>query len=722
MMTTTKTINRLIDEKSPYLLQHAHNPVDWYPWGEEAFDRARAENKPVFLSIGYSTCHWCHVMEAESFEDKAVAALMNDAFVAIKVDREERPDLDNIYMDVAMRMNGSGGWPLNVLLTPDQKPFFAATYIPKENRFGMMGLIALTERVRDLWRDTPDNLLQIADKITAAVRLANAPEEGETPESGSALDADALQLAYDRLYVRFDPERGGFGDAPKFPTPHHFTFLLRYWARTGDPEALDMVETTLRAMRRGGIYDHVGFGFHRYATDAEWLVPHFEKMLYDQAMLAIAYTETYVATGKPEYAQTAREILDYVLRDMRAPGGGFYSAQDADSEGVEGKFYLWSEAELRQALSRSDADFVMSTYNATPEGNFSEEAGGQCLGTNILHLSPPFGQDKEPWSVSPRWEPIRQALFAAREKRIHPHKDDKILTDWNGLMIVALAKAAQALDEPDYANAARDASEFVLSTLTDENGRLLHRYRDGEAAIQGTVEDYAFLTWGLIELYQATFETRYLELALHLQDQLVTHFWDDAEGGFFMTPDDGETLLTRPKVIYDGAIPSGNSVAMLNLLQLARMTGRMDYENRAELLSKAFAGDVLRVPAGYTQLMVALDLAVGPSFEVVIVGQPGAEDTEAMLAALRGVGEQRGAREQRGVKEQRGAGEQRRTYVPNKVVLLRPPGDGAPIAHLAEFTQPYGQLDGKATAYVCRDRQCQLPATDVETMMALLET
>jgi uncharacterized protein YyaL (SSP411 family) len=675
--------NHLINEKSPYLLQHAYNPIDWYPWGEEAFEKARAENKLIFLSIGYSTCHWCHVMENESYNDEEVGLLMNETFIAIKVDREERPDIDSIYMDVAMMLNGRGGWPLNIIMTPDGEPFFAITYIPKETRFGQKGLLELIPQVQDLWVNKTEDITSLAERVTDALKAA------EDNTSGPALDLNMLDTAYDQLAGQFDPVHGGFGDAPKFPTPHNLLFLMRQWQRTGDEQALAMVETTLQAMRQGGIYDHVGFGFHRYSTDSEWLVPHFEKMLYDQAMLAMAYTEAYLIAKDPLYEQTAREIFTYILRDMTSPQGGFYTAEDADSEEEEGKFYFWTEAEMREILSPKDADFVISEFNLTTEGNFKDEVSAKRTGNNILHLSELSGDS------ALRWEPIRQALFEVREQRIHPYKDDKILTDWNGLMIAALAKASQAFDEPIYAEAAVDAADFILANLQDENGRLLHRYREGEAGIQATLDDYAFLTWGLLELYETTFGVRYLQAALRFQEQLITHFWDDS-GGFYMTADDGEALLIRPKKVYDGAIPSGNSIAMLNLLRLSRMTANIEYEKYADSLGKAFAALVQRAPMGYTQLLSAVGFAVDTSFEIVIVGEPGAEDTEAMITALRGV------------------------YVPNKVVIMRPQGDDAPIIQLAEFTQSHHSLDGQATAYVCIKTYCRRPTTDVEVMLSQL--
>ncbi|MGH7890123.1 MAG: thioredoxin domain-containing protein, partial [Thermodesulfobacteriota bacterium] len=477
-----KKPNRLISEKSPYLLQHAHNPVDWYPWGEEAFVKAKNEDKPIFLSIGYSTCHWCHVMENESFEDEEVAKLMNDAFVSIKVDREERPDIDSIYMTVCQMLSQGGcGWPLNIIMTPDKKPFYAATYIPKENRHGRAGMLEFIPRIKEIWKTQRDNVLDSADQITSAIRQAS---QVSNEKKGKELDGSTFEKAYDQLAQNFDTVHGGFGRAPKFPTPHNLLFLLRCWKRTGKDKALEIVEKTLSAMRRGGIYDHVGFGFHRYSTDPEWLVPHFEKMLYDQAMLSMAYIEGYQATGNRDYEKTAREIFTYVLRDMTSPDGGFYSAEDADSEGEEGKFYLWTEDEIRKVLNKEESDLVMKVFNVEKGGNFSDEATGRKTHSNIFHLSGSLSDaasllNLEREQLERRIETAREKLFSVREKRIHPHKDDKILTDWNGLMIAALAKGASAFDEPKYAEAAGRAVGFILSRMQKSDGELLHRYRDG---------------------------------------------------------------------------------------------------------------------------------------------------------------------------------------------------------------------------------------------------
>jgi len=684
--------NRLVFEKSPYLLQHASNPVNWYPWGEEAFRAAREQGKPIFLSIGYSTCHWCHVMEHESFEDDEVAAVMNAQVIAIKVDREERPDIDNIYMQVCQAMTGRGGWPMTILMTPDKVPFFAGTYFPKNGRFGREGLMELIPRLGEQWRNNRDQLIASGQKILSRL----APRTGKRP--GVELGEDVLTLGFKQLSRGFDSNNGGFGRSTKFPTPHRLSFLLRYWRRSGDPDALKMVEQTLRAMRNGGVYDHIGFGFHRYSTDAHWLVPHFEKMLYDQAMLVIAYVEAYQATGKEEYAQTAREVLTYVLRDMTDPLGGFYSAEDADSEGVEGKFYVWSADEIKKVLG-DDADLFMQVYNIRPQGNFSNPHTPPA--SNILHRTQSWselaGQLKiEEATLRRKLEASRVKLFGVRERRVHPYKDDKVLTDWNGLMIAALAKAAQALDAPQYAVAAQRAADFIWDHVRDSRGRLLKRYRAGESALPAHVEDYAFMVWGLLDLYEADFDVRNLKRAITLNDQLLKHFWDDSAGGLFFTADDSEALPIRSKEVYDGAIPSGNSVAMLNLLRIARITGDASMEEKAAAIGRAFSSQVSRGPSAYAQLLCALDFGVGPSYEVVIAGSSKSSDTEAMISALRKV------------------------FVPNKVLLFRSVEDAAAIAEIASFTKNQKAQKGQATAYVCRNQKCKLPTTDPAVMVANL--
>jgi uncharacterized protein YyaL (SSP411 family) len=688
--------NRLINEKSLYLLQHANNPVDWHPWGEEAFEKARILDKPVFLSVGYSTCHWCHVMAHESFEDLDVARLMNDAFVSVKVDREERPDIDSTYMTAAQLMTGSGGWPLTIIMTPDKKPFFAATYIPKESRQGRVGIMDLIPRVTQIWKTQRENVISTSEKLTSQLKLASLPT------SGNALDAGVLDEAFRQLSERFDPVSGGFSGRPKFPTPHNLLFLLRHWKRTGDEKALAMVELTLQKMRLGGIFDHLGFGFHRYSTDEKWLVPHFEKMLYDQALLAIAFAEAYNATKKEEYKETAGEILTYVMRDLRSSEGGFFSAEDADSEGVEGKFYLWTVDEIRGLLPRGEAESFTRVFNVELDGNYFDEATKRRTGKNILYLTKPLSEISVELDISLsdlkiRLETSRKTLLKEREKRVRPGRDEKILCDWNGLMIAAFAISGRVFDDEGFVDAAKKAADFMLGAMVEPNGRLLHRFKDGEAEINGFLEDYAFLVWGLLELYEATFVPEYLSHAIALTELMIEYFWDEKDGGFYHTPDDGEKLLLRKKEVYDGAIPSGNSAAMLNLLRLSRVTGNSDFEVKAEAIGKAFSKTVLQYPAGYTHLMSAADFMVGESHEIVIVGDPDTPDTKAMIKAL--------------ISE----------FIPNKVVIFKAAGEEkSEIGKIAEFTKEHTAIDGKATAYVCSNFSCKKPVTDPEEMLRLL--
>jgi hypothetical protein len=601
--------NRLIDEQSPYLLQHAYNPVDWHPWGEGAFEKAGRENKPVFLSVGYATCHWCHVMAHESFEDPEAADLINQNFVPVKVDREERPDIDTVYMKVCQMITGRGGWPLTVFLTPDKKPFFAATYIPRQGRFPQTGLMELIPRMREIWTTQPEKVRQSASEVLQHLQRAEGDTRGGFPEPS------LLDRAAGAYRDTFDPENGGFGSAPKFPSPHNFLFLLAHYRRKQEPQSLDMVETTLRAMRRGGIFDHLGYGFHRYSTDREWLVPHFEKMLYDQAMLALAYLETHQATGDELYAATAREIFTYVLRDLRSGEGVFCSGEDADSEGVEGKHYVWSEAEIRELLTSEEAEAVIGIYNVRQQGNFRDEATRELTGANILHrLQGDPARIAQGLGLSP--EGLRELLdraesklLAAREKRVRPLLDDKILTDWNGLMIAALARGGSTLSEPGYTEAAERAARFLLQTMRNERGELLHRYRGGESGIQAFLDDYAFLAWGLLELAAATGNAEYRREAKGLTDAMLEHFWDRERGGLFFTADNAETLLIRPKDLFDGAIPSGNSAALYDMLRLIREgeDGSLSRLSREQV--QAFSGTVQNIPTGFSFYLCGLDLA-----------------------------------------------------------------------------------------------------------------
>ena len=690
--------NRLKDEKSPYLLQHAENPVDWYPWGEEAFERARELGRPIFLSIGYSTCHWCHVMERESFEDAEVAELMNESFVSIKVDREERPDIDNIYMTVCHVISRKGcGWPLNIVMTPGGEPFFAGTYIPKENRYGRVGMKELVPAVKELWENSREEALESARQITDAVRSLGDSLRGT---GAPPLDGKTLDQAYGYFLSAFDPDEGGFGKAPKFPTPHNLMFLLRYYGRTGKDASLRMVERTLLSMGRGGIYDHVGFGFHRYSTDSRWLVPHFEKMLYDQALLAITYTEAWQITKNPFYEKKAREILEYLIRDMTSPEGGVYSAEDADSEGEEGRFYLWTVGEIEELAGAEDAELLSDVYNLSRDGNFTDEATGEQSARNIFHMKESLADTAARRGVPSealerKLEDLREKLFARREKRVHPYKDDKVLTDWNGIAIAAFSKAAAAFGEKRYSDAARGSIEFITRNLV-RDGRLLHRYREGEAGITASVDDYAFFIWGLLEYYESVFDEKYLALAVSLCRDQFEHFWDEEFAGFFFTADDGEALITRQKEIYDGALPSGNAVSALNILKIARLTADPELEDRAARMTAAFSPQLSRHPASFSMHMNSLDFMLGPSFEIVIAGDRNSPGTRRFLDALSG------------------------EFLPNKVVMVKDEANEAEISEIAPYTRSHEPLGGKTAAYVCSNYECRLPTDDPARMLELI--
>jgi uncharacterized protein YyaL (SSP411 family) len=687
--------NKLLNEKSPYLLQHAYNPVNWFPWGNEAFEKARLEDKPIFLSIGYSTCHWCHVMEKESFEDEAVANLMNDAFVSIKVDREERPDIDGIYMSVCQMITGSGGWPLTIVMTPDKKPFFTGTYFPKHNRFNRIGMMELVPRLKEVWITKKDDVLKSANEIASSLNKQNLTSDN------IEIDETVLDKAYYELSKRYDETNGGFGNAPKFPSPHNLMFLLRYWKRKNEPKALEMVEKTLIEMRRGGIYDHIGFGFARYSTDQHWLVPHFEKMLYDQAMLVMAYTETYLATKKKFYKETAKEILEYVLRDMTHPEGGFYSAEDADSEGEEGKFYLWDADELRNVLDKSESDFAIKVFNIADDGNWIDESKGMMPGTNILHINKSTEQLASEFNLSESdflktMSSTRKKLFTYREKRIHPHKDDKILADWNGLMISAFAKAAQAFNDDKYSEAAIKSYSFIEKYLTEKDGRLIHRFRDGESGLPAHIDDYSFMINALIDLYETTFEIKYLKRAYELNEILMKDFWDDQNGGFYFTSTTSEKLIARQKDVYDGAIPSGNSVALLNLLRLSRFTANIYFEKKASVLIKYFSGFVSISPSAFCMFMCGLDFQYSSSTEIVIVSKQKDSLVAEGISFIRSI------------------------FNPNKVVILKTDNFEKDFVELFSFTIDMKMKDNNTTFYVCRDYACNQPLNSITELEKLL--
>ncbi len=691
-----KKFNQLRNEKSPYLLQHANNPVNWHPWGKEAFEQAKKEKKPIFLSIGYSTCHWCHVMAHESFEDDEVAKILNDHFISIKVDREERPDIDKIYMDICQIMTGAGGWPLTIIMDSEKIPFFAGTYIPKSNAFQRMGMLQLLPRIIELWNNKQYELQNTADEILLNLKLQSREKKEQN------LDKNLLKVTYEQLLNRYDEENGGFSVAPKFPTPHNLFFLLRYWKRYQVVKSLEMVEKTLQKMRMGGIYDHLGFGFARYSTDATWLVPHYEKMLYDQALIALAYLETYQITKKKEYRQTAREIFEYVIRDMTSSLGGFYSAEDADSEGEEGKFYLWSLNELEKFLTKDELEFIINVYNLKESGNFVEQMTGKPNGTNILHLKKSLKNLSEENKLEmqdffERLDSIRIKIFNEREKRIHPSKDDKILTDWNGLMIVALARGSIILQDAKFSEIAERAMKFLLENMINKDGRLLHRYRDGEASIHAFIDDYAFLIWGLLELYEATFNPKYLKLAYKHNEDFLSHFWDEKSGGFFFSADDSEELLVRSKEIYDGAIPSGNSVAMLNLLKLGTIKGDLDLIKKANTLLKSFSNNITSIPSAHTFLMSSMDYQIGPYYLIVIAGNSKSNDTFSMLNSLK------------------------ERFLPNVVLIFNPSDkDMIELFQISEVIKNQVSINDMATAYVCFDYSCKDPLTNIDDLLTLI--
>ncbi|MBI5522809.1 MAG: thioredoxin domain-containing protein [Desulfarculus sp.] len=680
--------NRLAGEQSPYLLQHAHNPVDWYPWGQEALAKARQEDKPIFLSIGYATCHWCHVMAHESFEDTLVAAALNRDFVSIKVDREERPDLDGVYMGVCQALTGAGGWPLSLFLTPEAKPFYAGTYFPPRTMMGRPGFLELLGEVARLWRQDRQRLLSTSEEITKAV-------QPKPSQPGADPGLATLEKGFWQLVHSFDAKRGGFGQAPKFPTPHRLNFLLRWHLREPQSRAWEMVETTLKAMRAGGIYDHLGQGFARYAVDENWLVPHFEKMLYDQALLAYAYLEAFQAGGGEEFAQTSRDIFAYVLRDMTDPSGGFYSAEDADSEGVEGLFYVWTPQQVHEVLGAELGELFCRYYDITPGGNFEHGRSIIHQRASVEDFARNLGLD--PDKLARDLAQARQRLWEAREKRVRPLKDDKVLTAWNGLMIAALAKGHQVLGDEAHLAAARGAARFVLAQLSDPEGRLLRRWRGGQAGGQGFLEDYAFFVWGLIELHQADLDPAWLGQAARLCELACRLFEDELHGGFFFTPHDGEGLIAREKESYDGATPSGNSVMAVNLLRLARLTGQERWERKALKLLRAFGETLRRQPMAHTHMLLALDLALGPSQELVLAGGPDDQALQEMLSLAR-------------------AG-----FAPRRSLLLVPPGQaGEPVRELAPFTRGMGTLEGRPAAYLCSGQACQRPISDPAELKAAL--
>jgi uncharacterized protein YyaL (SSP411 family) len=684
-----KHTNRLVRESSPYLLQHAHNPVDWYPWADEAFKKAKKQDKPIFLSIGYSTCHWCHVMERESFEDEHIAKIMNEHFVSIKVDREQRPDVDEIYMNAVVMMTGSGGWPLSVFLTPEGKPFFGGTYFPPRDVYGRPGFERVLLSVAEAWKNRRRDLIGSAAKL-GEVLQSSAGLTGKTNLSPEILDA-----AFVNFRNSFDAVNGGFGTAPKFPQPANLSMLLSYWHRTADNQALEMVEKALDAMAAGGIYDHIGGGFHRYSTDARWLVPHFEKMLYDQALLSKVYLQAYQITKKERYAQIAREVFDYVLRDMTDPAGGFYSAEDADSEGKEGTFYLWDPEQVDSVLNEEQARVFNAYYGVTNEGNFEKGKTILNITTSIDQLQKQFHKDQA--EIENILAAARTKIFQHRAKRTRPYRDEKIITAWNGLMISSLAFGGAVLEEEKYIEAATRAAEFILSIL-HQNGRLMRYYRNGQVVQKAFLDDYAFMTMALLDLYEASFDAKWLIEAKSLSNKMIKLFADTENGGFFLSGNDGEKLIARTKPSSDGAVPSGNSVAALVLLKLGRLTADQHFTEQGGKVLDTFSQQLEKTPAYSSVMVTALDFWLGPTKEIIITGNADKTDVKQMLKLMHS------------------------TFLPNAVVLLHESDkDNSAFYDIVPFVKNQTLIDGKATAYVCEDYTCNKPVNNATEFEKLID-
>ncbi|HEU4344167.1 MAG TPA: thioredoxin domain-containing protein [Candidatus Binatia bacterium] len=678
--------NRLIDEVSPYLQQHAHNPVEWYPWGEEAFLRAKNENKPVLLSIGYSACHWCHVMERESFEDEKIAKLMNELFVNIKVDREERPDVDEIYMNAVQMLTGRGGWPMTVFLTPDGKPFYGGTYFPPEDRHGMPGFPRILVSVAQAYRERPQDVQNSVEQIHAALQRLS-----QSKPSKQAFAPDTIARASEEISRAYDSENGGLGQAPKFPHPGVYELFLRHYHRSRNPRYLEMVTHTLRKMAEGGIYDHLGGGFHRYSVDAKWLVPHFEKMLYDNAQLVRIYSQAYALTGTALFKTVVEETVEYLLREMLHLEAGFYSTQDADSEGEEGKFFVWSPEEVNRILGEETAEVFSRIYDVTEFGNFE--------GKNILHRVLTFEQaarlfKRDVKTIADLVSKAKKQLFQEREKRIKPFRDEKIITSWNGLMLSGLAEAIKIAPKPSYVEAATRTVQFIFAKLY-RDAHLLHTYKDGIAKLPGYLDDYAFLGAGLLDLYEATFERASLERAIQLADSMIDEFSDSADGAFFSTGKSHEPLISRPKPAFDGSIPSGNALAAQLLLRLYHYTGREEYLRRGEAVMHSFQSGIESQPFGFAHMLCALDFYLEKPKEIVVLGKR----DDAATAAL--------------IKEIHSA------YLPNKTLQFVSPGES--LEKMSSALQGKTQIDGRPTVYICQQFTCSAPVTDSRELKDLLQ-
>lgn len=668
--------NRLINEKSPYLIQHAYNPIDWYPWGEEAFEDAKKEDKPIFLSIGYSTCHWCHVMAHESFEDENVAAILNKFFISIKLDREERPDVDSVYMTVCQALTGSGGWPLTIIMTPDQKPFFAGTYFPKTSRYGMPGLIEILESVAIQWKNSKEKLINSSDNILKELGKFFVSESNDTK-----LSEKNLKNGYNQLLKSFDIKYGGFSPAPKFPTPHKLMFLLRYYKMYDETNALEMVETTLGSMYRGGLFDHIGYGFSRYSTDDKYLVPHFEKMLYDNALLVIAYLEAYEITKNPLYKDISIKSLEYVFRELTSNEGGFYCAQDADSEGEEGKYYVFTPDEIKIILGEEDGNYFNEYYDINDEGNFE--------GKSIPNLIKNSNYNKKDEKI----DVLAQNILDYRNERYSLHKDDKILTSWNGLMIAALSKAYKVLEDEKYLEYAKKAIDFIYNNLVDSKGRLFARYREKEAKYKAILDDYAFLTYGLIELYESSYEILYLKKAIDLTEAMIDLFFDEKNAGFFLYGKDSEKLIARPKELFDGAIPSGNSVAAYNLIRLARITGKSLFEEISKDVLDYIAGSIISEEINHSFFLIASSFALNKTKELICVIKDESEkekikDTLSDMQAF------------------------------NLTVIIKNEENSSELEELIPYTKDYTLKDNKATYYLCEGNSCFPPTNNLNEILA----
>tara|TARA_Y100000996_G_scaffold44678_1_gene30886 strand:+ start:102 stop:2288 length:2187 start_codon:yes stop_codon:yes gene_type:complete len=688
--------NRLIFESSPYLLQHSANPINWYPWSKEAFDIAKQLNRPIFLSIGYTTCHWCHVMEHESFEDEEVAKLMNDTFINIKVDREERPDIDNVYMEVTQTLTGRGGWPMTIIMTPDKHPFFAGTYFPKKSipQYKRIGMLELVPAIQNLWKNKNDSLINNALDIVNTINDNNMKRS----KKNIKINPKILINTYNAFESRFDESYGGFlGSKNKFPKPHDYSFLAKYYYFSKNDNSLRIINKSLIAMRQGGIFDQIGFGFHRYSTDEKWLVPHFEKMLYDQALLVHAYLDAYLVTNDAYYIQTVNEICEYVLNRMTDSKGGFYSAEDADSEGEEGTFYIWKNEDLKNILTNEEYLFISDVLNINQNGNAIVEDEK----VNIPHFTKTwrdiylkyenkFSSENE---LLQYYNYLRSKIYKSRESRVHPQKDDKILTDWNGLMISALARAGAIIKNDKYILAAQKSTDFLIDNLINEEGALLKRYRKGISGIDGMIEDYAFFIWGLLELYQITFKDEYINLAVKLSDYQIEHFWDSENHGFYFTSNLSESLIMRSKEIYDGAIPSGNSVSACNYIKLSKILSRKDYEDIAIKLIDAFASTLNKYGTASSMMMQAVNMMQNPFYEVIIVGDKA--KCSDIINELHNIPQ------------------------PNKVLIYY---DGVNKNKNLSFLDFYKSKDnGSPLIYVCQNYSCKLPTSDLSIIKGLLK-